>query len=251
MSETDARQTLPSSLTVKSDAEGKGNRADDLVFIEKEAMTDFHNFLMKRYADYAPYITLEDMTHLWATESQESLRLMPTRDRIIAMDKRMDILAKIDHEEVMGLIEYRFRKVKEEHQKQKKHAHHLLGSREFTFTYSPKWFDDETARLTMTKAIQRLMKYYENEMIEFRAVGEVGTNGLSHVHCFYKLQDGLKITDKNFKRAYPYWDTKKKQGYSGHQGGHHANVKSESDFMGYMEKDIETAWLDIHHKKPE
>lgn len=126
-----------------------------------------------------------------------------------------------------------------------KHASHLLGSREFTLTYSPKWFGDEEARRIFHLAIQRLVKYYEHEIIEMRAIGEVGSNGLSHVHCFYKLEGGLKMTDKNFRRAYPKWDTSVKQGHTGHQGGHHANVRTESDFKGYIEKDIDSAWLDI------
>lgn len=118
-----------------------------------------------------------------------------------------------------------------------------LGAREFTLTYSPKWFGDEEARIEMMKAINKLIKYYRDEIIDFRAVGEVGTNGLSHVHCFYKLIGGLKITDKNFKRAWKHWNPKKPL-QRGFEGGHHASVKNESDFLGYIDKDIETAWLD-------
>lgn len=118
-----------------------------------------------------------------------------------------------------------------------------LGAREFTLTYSPKWFGDEEARVEMTKAINKLIKYYNDEIIQLRAVGEVGTNGLSHVHCFYKLNGGLKITDKNFKRAWKYWNPKKVL-QRGFEGGHHATVRNESDFLGYIDKDVETAWLD-------
>jgi len=118
-----------------------------------------------------------------------------------------------------------------------------LGAREFTLTYSPKWFSDLDARLKMAKAIDKLIKYYKDEIIGFRAIGEVGTNGLSHIHCFYKLRGGVKITDKNFKRAYSYWNPKKKLGW-GFEGGHHASVKSESDFLGYIDKDIDTAWFE-------
>lgn len=124
-----------------------------------------------------------------------------------------------------------------------KHAGHELGSREFTLTYSPKWLDDFEARREMTKAIDKLCKYYGDEIVELRAVGEVGSNGLSHVHCFYKLRGGLKISDKNFKRAWKYWNPKKPQG-KGFEGGHHATVKIESDFRGYIEKDIDSAWLE-------
>lgn len=121
-----------------------------------------------------------------------------------------------------------------------------LGAREFTFTYSPKWFDDAEARLQMASAIQKLCKYYKEEIIQMRAVGEVGSAGLSHIHCFYKLKNGKKITDKNFTRAYKMWNTKKKTGPSGHQGGHHQTVKNESDFSGYIDKDIENSWFEVN-----
>lgn len=130
--------------------------------------------------------------------------------------------------------------------KRTKKARYLLGAREFTLTYSPKWMDDESARVQMTKAINKLLKYYSEDIVQLRAVGEVGANGLSHVHCFYKLKEGVKITDKNFQRAWKYWNPKKPIGRSGFEGGHHANVREESDFLGYIDKDVDDAWLDIN-----
>lgn len=129
--------------------------------------------------------------------------------------------------------------------KKKKQKQRELGAKEFTLTYSPKWFDDAEARKLMKTAIERLIKYYEGNIDKLRAVGEVGTNGLSHIHCFYRLGNGVKITDKNFKRAWKHWNPKKLLGW-GFEGGHHANVKNENDFLGYIDKDIETAWLDIN-----
>lgn len=132
-----------------------------------------------------------------------------------------------------------------------KHRGYELGAREFTLTYSPKWFDDETARSRMQMGITKLMKYYKDEIIDLRAVGEVGSNGLSHVHCFYKLKGGVKITDKNFKRAWPFWNPKKPMG-RGFEGGHHQTVRSESDFLGYIEKDLDRgAWLDVNFSEKE
>jgi len=128
-------------------------------------------------------------------------------------------------------------------QRAPKKTRYELGAREFTLTYSPKWFGDTDARTEMSKAIDKLIKYYKDEITQFRAVGEVGTNGLSHVHCFYKLAGGLKITDKNFKRAWKFWNPKKPL-QRGFEGGHHATVRNESDFLGYIDKDIDTAWLD-------
>lgn len=120
-----------------------------------------------------------------------------------------------------------------------------LGPREFTLTYSPQWgWDDTEARTHMSRAIERLCRYYATQIVELRAVGEICKDGKSHVHCFYRLHEGLKITDKNFTRAYPKWNTKVKLGKTGHQGGHHATVKDEASFKGYLEKEIETSWLD-------
>lgn len=125
----------------------------------------------------------------------------------------------------------------------KTHAGHELGAREFTLTYSPKWFDDAEARVLMMKAIDKLCKYYADDIVELRAIGEVGSNGLSHIHCFYKLKGGRKITDKNFKRAWTHWNPKKKIGH-GFEGGHHQTVKEESDFRGYIDKHVDTAWFE-------
>jgi hypothetical protein len=118
-----------------------------------------------------------------------------------------------------------------------------LGAREFTLTYSPKWCTDEEAKEGMITAINRLCGYYADEIVKLRAVGEVGSNGLSHIHCYYKLQKGLKITDKNFKRAWKHWNPKKKLGW-GFEGGHHASVKNEADFLGYIDKEVDHAWFE-------
>jgi hypothetical protein len=121
-----------------------------------------------------------------------------------------------------------------------------LGAREFTFTYSPKWFkSDLDARVAMEQSITKLLRYYEGEIVRFRAIGEGGYQGKqSHVHCFYELLGGRKMTDKNFKRAWVHWNPKKPLG-RGFEGGHHASVASESNFLGYIEKEVDTAWLDI------
>jgi len=168
-----------------------------------------------------------------------------TNERIAKNNRFDELLAKIDLQRIRDHWNQEYEKVKSS---RTKHASHDLGAREFTLTYSPKWFSDEEARRQMRRAIEKLCKYYKDgdqRIIKLRAIGEVGTNGLSHVHCFYKLMGGVKITDKNFKRAYPPWDTKVKQGPTGHKGGHHANVKHDADFLGYIEKQVDSAWLDI------
>lgn len=124
----------------------------------------------------------------------------------------------------------------------KKHAGHELGAREFTLTYSPQWCTDEQARILMTQAVDRLMQYCMNEIVEFHAVGEVTKQGCSHIHGYYLLHGGLKITDKQFKRAYKFWNPKKLLGKRGFEGGHHEVVQRESDFKSYIDK-CPDAWL--------
>lgn len=125
----------------------------------------------------------------------------------------------------------------------KYHAGHELGAREFTLTYSPQWgITDDDARILMSKAVQKLAKYYKNEIKEFFAVGEVTKQGCSHIHGYYLLRGGKKMTDKNFKRAYKYWNPKVKLGKRGFQGGHHENVTNEADFKGYIDK-CPDAWF--------
>lgn len=128
----------------------------------------------------------------------------------------------------------------------KKHAGHFLGAREFTLTYSPKWFTDDEARSKMRLAIERLTSYHKTEIVELRAVGEVGKEGNSHIHCYYLLDGGKKIPEKHFKRAYPPWDSKVVLSRTGHKGGHHAEVKSEADFKSYIDKEVEDAWFQLH-----
>lgn len=122
---------------------------------------------------------------------------------------------------------------------------HELGPREFTFTYSPEWYDEDVdAQRAMEIAVEKLTRYYKDEIIEFHAVGEFTRDGRAHVHGWYHLDGGRKITDKNFKRAWKHWNPKRKLG-KGFEGGHHATIQRTSDFSGYVEKHLEEAWLKV------
>lgn len=143
-------------------------------------------------------------------------------DHLVLMERHIEHLDKL-------LLERKKNPVKT-------HVGYELGAREFTLTYSPDWYDDDEARKYMQRAIDRLCNYYSQEIVVLHARGEVGKNGMSHVHCYYELKGGLKMTDKNFKRAYPRWDPRKKFG-KGFQGGHHETVKSKSSFIGYINED--------------
>lgn len=133
------------------------------------------------------------------------------------------------------------------HATNKANAESKRGPWEFTLTYSPKehgWNSDQ-AKETMRSAIERLTRYYREEIEEFHAVGELTQSGQPHVHAWYRLDGGRRITTKSFRRAYPIWNERRKLG-RGHEGGHHEPVVRTSDFDGYIEKHLDTAWLDIH-----
>lgn len=133
------------------------------------------------------------------------------------------------------------------HEQNRANAKSQLGTWEFTLTYSPKkhgWLASD-AEDAMRTAIERLARYYADEIEEFHAVGERTQAGQPHVHAWYRLRGGRKMTTKNMRRAYPIWNERHKLG-TGHEGGHHAPVKRTADFAGYIEKDLDTAWL-IHN----
>lgn len=236
------QETKPTFLDGLVTGRGQGQEGN-LVDMESAMFRAFiDNLKLKEYQFYITYpgkvLTDDDYISLW----QMSSRMCTSRDML----KGTEIIAeKVDMEASLQFQESYLRKQREQ-AKKSNHAGHELGAREFTLTYSPKWFDDNTARDLFRKAIDKLIKYYHDDIISLRAVGEVGSNGLSHVHCFYKIRGGLKITDKNFKRAYKYWNPKKVTSRTGHEGGHHANVRNESDFQGYIDKDVDEAWLDIY-----
>lgn len=121
------------------------------------------------------------------------------------------------------------------------------GTWELTLTYSPKWYQDDTeAQEAFKQAERRLLKYYVDELELYRSVGEFTRDGRAHLHIIYRLGSGGKFTDKNIRRAYPHWDAKKVVG-KGVQGGHHAICESASDYAGYIEKHLNTAWHHYEH----
>lgn len=122
-----------------------------------------------------------------------------------------------------------------------------MGPRELTLTYSPAWFqDDDEAKDAFRQAEEKLLRYYKNELLEYRSVGEYTKDRRAHLHIMYHLTNGGKFTDKNINRAYKYWNAKIKVG-KGNQGGHHALVKSVSDYSGYLEKDLHDNWHYYNH----
>jgi len=215
----------------------------------EEMIKEYEDRLRKDYAHHLEFLTMNELKEFIDLEIYIQTHPTYSYQKFIKQERFQELEDKLDFEYIFRKTEedfQRLRHIKLLEKKVKSNNRYQLGSREFTFTYSPKWFDDAEARLRMSSAVQKICKYYKDEIIQLRAVGEVGTNGLSHIHCFYKLRNGLKITDKNFKRAYSPWDPHVKQGPSGHKGGHHATVRSEADFQGYIDKDIENAWFEVN-----
>lgn len=121
------------------------------------------------------------------------------------------------------------------------------GTWELCLNYSPKWYEnDYEAQAALRLALERLMRYYKEELEMLRAVGEFTKSGASHIHVIYRLSSGGKFTDKNLKRAYPHWNAKVKLG-SGVQGGRHELVNNIADYSGYMEKDLDVSWLNVSY----
>lgn len=229
-------------------AKTTGQNKDDQLW--NEMVENYEVRLKKEYPYHLEFFTMNELIEYVDLEFYMNTHPNYSHTKFIKQERLQELEDKLN-------LEYIFRRTEEDFQKLKhlklleKKSHiksnnrYELGAREFTFTYSPKWFDDAEARLRMSTGIQKICKYYKDEILQLRAVGEVGTNGLSHIHCFYKLRGGHKITDKNFKRAWSMWDTHIKQGLSGHKGGHHASVRNEADFQGYIDKDIENAWYEV------
>lgn len=236
------RTLLDGSAT--TEGKGKGAKWEDMV-------AELYLGIRKRCSSYVCFqgqeLSDDDYLVIFEDDKREKMSLS---ERWRHDERMREVMDKIDWEKTVAITNAKIEQARLEAAKNK-HASHELGAREFTLTYSPKWFDDTEARDLMKKAIQKLIKYYNDEIIQLRAVGEVGSNGLSHVHCFYKLRGGLKISDKNFKRAYKYWNPKKVTSRTGHEGGHHANVRIESDFQGYIDKDVDSAWLDVYFPSPD
>lgn len=217
---------FPINLTENPRAEGEGNEAGfDREF---QRMLDDHY----KTCRFAPYLTKYECWEYFALSG--STRGLSPEQRC-ERDWRLEELdAKIDRDELIrkSQLDSMIKRQKAQHLK---HAGYELGPREFTLTYSPDWFEDDRAQFLMIQAIERLCSYYKDEIVYLRAVGERTKANRVHIHTYYELKGGLKITDKNMKRAYAKWNSK-------HH--HHKVVKKVSDFLGYIDKEIKTAWYE-------
>jgi len=238
-----ASRVEPNLLDGSTQIEGKGK--------EGKIYTSYISHLEKKYPEFLPYLNHNELAIY--DESELSYKYETRRDKAMKVLEWSTIIDKLP-EDVLNAYYTRIKdeftiKMNKLKTERKKHVGYELGAREFTLTYSPTWFSDEEARKQMKMAIEKLCKYYKDgdqKIVRLRAVGEVGKGGLSHVHCYYQLLGGVKITDKNFRRAYKPWDPHTKLGPTGHKGGHHATVRHHADFLGYIEKEVSDAWLDVN-----
>lgn len=194
----------------------------------------------KPYEDYTTYDDRDPLMEEYTITIEDQIEI--EHRMLDKIEERSDFIQWHDSTMIANFCKHIEAQEADRARRQKKEQlQERMGAREFTLTYSPQWFGDEEARRKMKLAVCRLTKYYARELVNFHAVGEVGENGLSHIHGWYELQGGRKITDKNFKRAYPHWNPKKKLG-KGFEGGHHATIGRISNFHAYMEKDVENSW---------
>lgn len=219
---------FPKNLTENVETEGKGKEAtDDALYLKEVSRmmrANYDNHMYKKY------LTEGECWELFCLGGNNSH--LPVEERVRRTDRVFEIWEKVDFDELRREME--LSRLRQKLEVKKTHAGYELGAREFTLTYSPDWYNDDKAQFFMKQAIERLCAYYSDEIVYFRAVGEKTKADRVHIHAYYELKGGLKITDKNMKRAYAKWDSK-------HH--HHKLVKKTSDFLGYIEKDIKGAWF--------
>lgn len=189
------------------------------------------------YADDARLIPITERLIGYYTTELNSVALQRAVERLARMQAQQEAHDRACEARAKAALE----------RTNRANAKSKLGPWEFTLTYSPRkhgWSRDE-AQDAMRTAIERLTRYYREEIEEFHATGEWNASGDPHVHAWYRMDGGRKITTKSFVRAYPIWNPKFKTGPRGHEGGHHEPVKRTADFAGYIEKDLQTAWLKV------
>jgi len=128
-----------------------------------------------------------------------------------------------------------------------------LGAFAFTLTKSPK---DSFTVADMIKAVQKVMSQKSQPpkryawYLEYKGTDEAGLPAHPHIHGMYETENGRKIEDKHWKRAWPIWMekdpvTKKviRLG-AGFRGGYHRPVKLEENYDDYIKKDggVGEAW---------
>jgi len=109
------------------------------------------------------------------------------------------------------------------------------GAFAFTLTKSP---DDDLTEEDMIKAVTKVMNQKSCPTIRFVwyiEYGDVETRTHPHIHGMYETESGGRIEAKHWKRAWMIWDEKKLMGF-GFRGGYHRPVRSEENYVDYVQK---------------
>lgn len=112
----------------------------------------------------------------------------------------------------------------------------FAGPFAFTLTKSPA---DDLTEEKMLEAVRKVMNQKScpvKAFAWFLEYGDPETKGHPHIHGMYETIKGGRIEAKHFKRAWPIWDERNKQG-AGFRGGYHRNVRSEESYANYIAKD--------------
>jgi len=119
------------------------------------------------------------------------------------------------------------------------------GAWAFTLTKSPK---DDLTVADMIAAARKVMRQKSCPVkkyawyLEYKGVDEEGLPTHPHIHGMYETEDGYKIEDKHFTRAWKIFKEKDKDGNvirlgDGFRGGYHEPVHDETAYSDYIAKD--------------
>lgn len=111
-----------------------------------------------------------------------------------------------------------------------------LGAWAFTMTYSP--VQDALKEEDLLKAVNKVMNQKSIPVKSFcwyLEYGDPETKGHPHIHGMYETANGGRIEAKHFKRAWPIWNEKQRQGF-GFRGGYHRPVRDSENYSVYIAK---------------
>lgn len=114
------------------------------------------------------------------------------------------------------------------------------GAFAFTFTKSPK---DELTVGDMIAAVKKVLTKQKSKKVikyawylEYKGRDEEGLPNHPHIHGMYETDDGYRIEQKHFKRAWKVWSEDVACG-AGFRGGYHRPVKHDERYNAYIKKD--------------
>lgn len=115
----------------------------------------------------------------------------------------------------------------------------------FTLTKSPS---DDLTVADMIAAARKIMRQKSCPVkkyawyLEYKGEDDNGLPAHPHIHGMYETEDGYKIEEKHFTRAWKIWRQKDNKGNviklgNGFRGGYHEAVEHETAYSDYIKKD--------------